>query len=135
MTAPSAPITRKQFAEQLLEHLRTSFLPRLAAGDRELLGWFQERGCEVAHTGSHVSVTLELAHLFNALSSYAQAAGIDTPPNPDWTKQFQEFCKRFMSPWPDADFNAVGLEIRLVRRGNSFARTQIQIRPTQPVAT
>lgn len=127
MTEPGTSITRKRYAEQLLKHLGDSFLPRLAAGDRELLDWFQEHGCKVADIGGRLSVTFELHLLFGALSVSAHAAGAEPPSPPDWTKEFEEFCNQLMQPWPISVFEAAGLGIRRVHKSNSRARSRYEI--------
>lgn len=118
---------RTEYIRSLMIYFKGPFLEALGNADQNLIGVVKKCYCEVSTGEGGVSVTFLLANFFNALWLSASESGVPLPANSQWGKDFNEFCRQLMFPWPDKELLLAGFSISLVETRRSRAACKYKL--------
>lgn len=116
---------RKHYISKLLEEFLQGMLPSIAANKASSLQCMEKAHIRGATTG--LPVEFELCRMFDAVWIWSLEQGVELPKDSDWNKDFKEFCRQLMHPWPHKIFQENSLEIRLTHKSNGIARYRYTI--------
>lgn len=122
-------MNRKSYIAGLLSYFTGPFLRAVAARDSAAIADLRHCHCAVSLNTEPPSIEFSPASLFDALLRHAAAQCIAVPSHCDWNKDFKEFCRQLMVPWPIEQFHAAGYQTRLVYKSNHHAKCRYELQP------
>ena len=123
-------MNRKDYIAALLSYFTGSFLEAVAKREPSVIADLEHCRCKVEPSVNPPSLEFSLANIFNALWRYARIHGVALPNQSAWDKDFKEFCRQLMFPWPTEQFKAAGYQLRVVHKSNSYAKCEYELSAT-----
>lgn len=111
-----------------MDEFLKGMLPSIAVRDIQAIECLEKAHIENASAG--LPIEFKLGRIFDAAWIWCVSRKIGLPNNSEWDKDFDEFCKQLMEPWPIEAFNNAGLRVRHTHTSNRNACHRYEISNT-----
>lgn len=112
-----------------MNKFKADMLPSLAREEPKAMECMIKARIEAAKK-ARLPIEFELGKLFDAIWLWGKQSGVDLPVVTDYQKDFEEFCRQLMEPWPMEAFVRAGLKIHHTHSSNMKVRHRYEISRT-----
>ncbi|WP_168149853.1 hypothetical protein [Solimonas marina] len=123
-------MNRKEYTAVLIEHFTGFVLDGVVAKDTAVLANLTHCQCEVDLESTPPVIRFSLSNLFNAVWRHGRAVGLDLPRDSNWGKDFAQFCRSLMYPWPNESFERRGYRLYVLHRSSSHVKCRYELSVT-----
>ena len=123
-------MSRKEYARHLKQHFCTVFLDGLMSQDLVIIDIISQTDMSLSVDKGSISFTFTLLDLFHTLTRHAESLNLGLSPSifiHIARKEFTEFYRELVNPWPMEEFEKHNLGLKLLHKGNSYANCKYEL--------